>query len=88
MPSLGSGSLCLMFNHTVVAPDVSVQVSNGMETAEAVIRSGPWKGWYKSVVKVWTQNLGSNPPPTSPLLNLVKTSSLLLNRDGQMRSFR
>lgn len=40
-----------MFNHTVVAPDVSVQVSNGMETAEAVIRSGPWKGWYKGVVK-------------------------------------
>ena len=40
-----------MFNHTAVAPDVSVQVSNGMETAEAVIRSGPWKGWYKGVVK-------------------------------------
>lgn len=44
-------SLCLMFNHTVVAPDVSVQVSSGIETAEAVSRSEPWRGWYKSVVK-------------------------------------
>lgn len=49
-------------------------------------------GLGKAGIRVWlrvgTQNLGSNPPLTSQLLNLDKTSSLLLNRDGQMRSFR
>ena len=37
-------SLCLMFNHTVVAPDVPVWVSSGVETAEAAIRPKPGRG--------------------------------------------